>query len=68
MVIVGMRADPEPIDRISFAEPDGSIVEANPYGVHRLRRVNLSKAEARVVWIGSKTPIRGARLVLDALR
>ena len=65
LVIIGVRADPKPIDRLPFAEPWRSIVQANPHRVHRLRRVHLSKAEARVVRIGLKAALRYPRLVLN---
>src|SRR5436305_463502 len=49
-VVLGMRADPEPDDRVSLPEPHGTPVHANANRVDGLARMNPLELDTRVTW------------------
>jgi len=48
IVVISVRADPKPVDRITFAQSQCAPTASNPNGVDRLCRVYLFEVETRM--------------------
>src|SRR5882672_1768967 len=48
VVVVGVRADPEPDDVLSLANAEGSVLNPDPHGEYGASGMNLLEAEARM--------------------
>ena len=64
-VILGVWTDPEPIHMLVFAQPEGTIAEADPHGVNRLALADPLKLQTVMVGLGTPEGIRTSRLLLD---
>src|SRR3990167_8261037 len=67
-VIVRMRADPEPDDRVGFQCAHGSIIGADPYRVDRQRWMHGLETKTRLLWVFFEDSIRTAGLALNFRR
>lgn len=68
LVVLRVRADPEPVDGVTVAQTEGAPAEANAHRIDRFSLVDLSKAQARVVWIIAPEPIGASSTVLHVER
>ena len=68
MVVVRMRADPEPCNTVIVSLADGPVCDPDADGIDTLCRVNALEAQARAPRIFLETPERLPRLTLDRLR
>jgi hypothetical protein len=64
-VVIGVRSDPIPHDRILIANADGPITDADPRRVERRICVDLLEMKARVGRVLSEETIRLPSLSLD---
>ena len=42
VIILGVRADPEPVDMVSFAQPQRAIADSHAYRIDRLSPTRLN--------------------------
>jgi hypothetical protein len=48
LIVVGMRANPEPDDLVRVAHPEGTVGESDPHRVDRTTGVHELEAKARM--------------------
>jgi hypothetical protein len=63
-VVAGVSADPEPDDLIALADTHRSIVTIDSDGKYRLHRMNLLKAQTRMMRVLPEQPVRHPSLAL----
>jgi hypothetical protein len=68
VVVVGVRADPEPDHGIVFSNTQRPVIAAYPYRVDRLCRVDLLETQPGVIRILDKPPVGFPRSFLNGLR
>src|SRR3712207_514068 len=68
VVIVGVRADPEPDHGIVLSDAHRPVIPAYPYRVDRLRRVNSLETQPGMIRVLGKPPVGFPRSLFDGLR
>ena len=57
VIVLGVRADPEPNDDIVFDDAESAMPESHPCGVDRPGRVHGLEAETSVLWVLLETAV-----------
>ena len=65
MIVIGMRANPKPVDPISFSQPQNSPTTPNTHSVKRFAAMHPFKTQTRVIGILSPELICLSRLASD---
>jgi hypothetical protein len=64
-LIIIVRTDPKPGDRVILKQPNSAVVYPDARGVHRPPSANALKVEPWMRRIGAKLPVRFTRVTLS---
>jgi hypothetical protein len=68
VIVVGVRADPEPDYLVAVLDTERPVCRAGTDGVHASRRMDLLEAQTGMVTVLSEEPVRLSRLSSNLLR
>lgn len=67
-LIIGMRADPEPDDLVSFTDAKSAVITGHPCRINGPVGVNLLEPKAWMIGVAYEEPVCLSSLTLNMLR